>query len=224
MERADRLGASRLSRRPRRTCSPADRLPADAVLCPSHLLGVLAERKLARSRAEASAAQRRMGRRLPVAQTPRGRLGQADDGGPVRLAGLLLLLSGRPAGEARPPSAANLGRVPGVGQAAWRPKKPASPFGRGAGGEGLVRHDRAARARLGGPGPAWLVPPPMPNIATTTRRCSTSKRWSRWWPASRSFKRWKNWSPRPNSARPIRCATIPRPFARRSGAASAAWP
>ncbi len=115
-----------------------------------------------------------MGRRLQPAQTPRGRLGRTADGRPVRLAGLLLLLSRRSVGEARPSAAEDVGRVSLLSQVACQDlpssfgksaeqkelpspfgrgaeqKELPSPSGRGAGGEGLVRHDRATRSRLGG--------------------------------------------------------------------------
>ena len=96
--------------------------------------------RVACSRAETSPAQRRMGRHLRVAQDSARPPGASRPWPSVRLARLLLLLSGRPAGEARPPSAANLGRVSGLGQAAgrelpspWERRTPLALWERGRG-------------------------------------------------------------------------------------------
>ena len=97
-----------------------------------------------------------------------------------------------------------------------------SPLPERGGGEGLVRHDRA-------PAPGWAAlvllagPRPTQNTATTTPHFSTSKRWSRWWPARRLSRRWRSLSPPPILAPPIRSVTIRRRLGRRSGRGSAEW-
>ena len=211
----------------------AETLPADAMLCPSHLLGDLAERKL-------------------LAPVPPSILHDAQWGGIFELLKLreaawaheiMAVPFGSPVFccyyradlleklHRRPPKTwaeyqdlakllAEKGREE-RGEGRGRREGLPSPFGRGAGGEGAW----SARSSLSHPaGRGWCYwpgPRPTQNTATTTRHSSTSKRWSRWWPAHRSSRPWRSLSPRPNLAPPIRSVTIRRRLGRRSGRGNA---
>ena len=149
----------------------ADALSTDAVVCPIGDARRLGRAWADRPRAARHNQRQAVGGRLRVAQASRSSLGHAGHGRAVRLAACDLLLSCRPAGETRPPSAPHLGRSMRIWPSSW-PRTPTSDqpsvgarrgaggpelpshFGRGAGGEGLVRHHRALGARLGRPGPA----------------------------------------------------------------------
>ena len=184
----------------------AEALPADAVLCPSHLLGGLAERKL-------------------LAPVPPPILHDAEWGGifellRLREAAWANEIMAVPFGSPvfccyyRADLLEKLGRRPPRTWAEYQDlAKLLAEEGRAERGEGRRWCGTIEPLAPGwADSCSWPEPHPMPNTATTTPRCSTSTRWSRWWPARRWFRHWRSLSPRPNSA--------PRSVPLRSGGGS----
>ena len=195
----------------------ADSLPADAVLCPSHLLGrwpsgscwqaCPARFCKATTGATSSSCS-------SCARRPGGSRSWACRSARRCSAATIAPTCCESSAAARRKPGPNIRSWPSC----WRPPSPERGRRRGLGAA------RSSRWRPAGPDwSCWPARPPTPNTATTTRRCSTSTRWSRWWPGRRSSRRWKNWSPRPSSGRPIRCRTIRPRLGQRSGGANAAW-
>ena len=193
----------------------ADRLPADGVLCPAHLLGVLAERKL-------------------LAPVPRKVLHSTEWAGVFSLLKLREAVWGDqamavPFGSPvfccyyRADLLEKLGRRP---PKTWEEYQSLAKLlaAKKPNGVALVRHDRAARSRLGGPGPAGpcrrLRQAPRQFLGAVRHRNdgAADLRPAVCAGAGRVGRR------RQARARPIRCTTTPPRFAPHFGAANAAWP
>ena len=195
----------------------ADALPADAVLCPSHLLGVLAERTLLAPvppRILKSDSWGEVFELLRLREAAWAKQPMAVPFGSPRVG---VLLSSRFVGKTTAPSAANLGGIPGTGKIAGRKR------GRWQREGSLGRHHRTADIWLGGAHAAC----PCGLLRQTSRQLLdvVQHRYDGTdggWPAVRpGVGRPRGGSK--NSDQPTHLASIRRRPERHSCAANAAW-